>query len=41
MNLDVKRYDPSRKGEIAGLYNATKILAFVSYFCKMRVKILY
>jgi hypothetical protein len=28
MNLDIKRYDPSRKGEIVGLYNATKILAF-------------
>ena len=25
----------------SGLYNATKTLAFVSYFCKMRVKILY
>jgi hypothetical protein len=25
----------------SGLYNATKTLAFASYFCKMRVKILY
>jgi hypothetical protein len=24
-----------------GLYNATKTLAFASYFCKMQVKILY
>ena len=24
-----------------GLYNATKTLAFASYFCKMRIKILY
>ena len=26
---------------LTGLYNATKTLAFASYFCKMRVKILY
>ena len=26
---------------LSGLYNATKTLAFASYFCKMRVKILY
>jgi hypothetical protein len=26
---------------IPGLYNATKTLAFASYFCKMRLKILY
>jgi len=26
---------------ISGLYIATKTLAFASYFCKMRVKILY
>jgi hypothetical protein len=25
----------------SGLYNATKTLAFASYFCKMRGKILY
>ena len=25
----------------SGLYNATKTLAFASYFCKMRVEILY
>ena len=26
---------------VAGLYNATKTLAFASYFCKMQVKIMY
>jgi len=26
---------------VSGLYNVTKTLAFASYFCKMRVKILY
>ena len=31
----------TRNFSIAGLYNATKTLAFASYFCKMQVKILY
>ena len=31
----------NRAMNITVLYNATKTLAFASYFCKMRVKIMY
>jgi hypothetical protein len=35
------RFNTFISKKISGLYNATKTLAFASYFCKMRVKIMY
>ena len=34
------RFNTFISKKISGLYNATKTLAFASYFCKMRVKIM-